>query len=73
MLIWSVKKKSWCLNFIILSTNVDLNQKLIQEIMKMTSVKSKKEVVRLALEEYLRRLKLKELAGLAGKIEWKNK
>jgi len=52
-----------------MSTNVDLNQKLIQEIMEMTSVKSKNEVVRLALEEHLRRLKLNEFAGLAGKIE----
>ncbi len=36
----------------------------------MTSVKTKKEAVHLALEEFLRRLKLNELAGMAGKIEW---
>jgi Arc/MetJ family transcription regulator len=51
-------------------TNIEINQKLIEEIMKMTSIKTKKEAVHLALEEYLRRLKLNELAGLAGKIEW---
>ncbi len=51
-------------------TNIDINQKLIEEIMRMTAIKSKKEVVHRALEEYLRRLKLNELAGLAGKITW---
>ncbi len=51
-------------------TNIEIDQKLIEEIMKMTSIKTKKEAVHLALEEYLRRLKLNELAGLAGTIEW---
>lgn len=51
-------------------TNIDINLELIEEIMKMTSIKTKKEVIHRALEEYLRRLKLNELAGLAGKIEW---
>lgn len=53
-------------------TNIDLNQELIEEIMGMTSISTKKEVVHRALEEYLRRLKLIELAGLAGKIEWES-
>jgi Arc/MetJ family transcription regulator len=51
-------------------TNIEINQNLIEEIMKMTSIKTKKEAVHLALEEFLRRLKLNELAGMAGKIEW---
>ncbi|MDO8965345.1 MAG: type II toxin-antitoxin system VapB family antitoxin [Algoriphagus sp.] len=41
-------------------------------MMKITSIKTKKEVVHRALEEYLRRLKLTELAGLAGEIEWES-
>ena len=53
-------------------TKIDLNQELIDEIMKITSIKTKKEVVHRALEEYLRRLKLTELAGLAGEIEWES-
>ena len=53
-------------------TNIDLNQGLIEEIMKLTSIKTKTEAVHLALEEYLRKLKLKELAGLTGKIEWES-
>ncbi|OOG78680.1 type II toxin-antitoxin system VapB family antitoxin [Algoriphagus sp. A40] len=51
-------------------TNIELNQELIEEIMKLTAISTKKEVVHRALEEYLRRLKLNELAGLAGKINW---
>jgi len=51
-------------------TNIDLNQELIEEIMKLTAISTKKEVVNKALEEYLRKLKLAELADLAGKIEW---
>ncbi|WP_111671336.1 type II toxin-antitoxin system VapB family antitoxin [Algoriphagus litoralis] len=51
-------------------TNIEINQNLIEEIMKMTSIKTKKEAVHLALEEFLRRLKLNELAGMAGEIEW---
>jgi len=51
-------------------TNIELNQELIEEIMKLTSISTKKEVVNRALEEYLRKLKLGELADLAGKIEW---
>ena len=51
-------------------TNIEINQELIEEIMKLTSIKTKKEAVHLALEEYLRKLKLKELAGLAGKVHW---
>jgi Arc/MetJ family transcription regulator len=51
-------------------TNIELNQELIEEIMKLTSISTKKEVVNRALEEYLRKLKLTELADLAGKVEW---
>ncbi len=51
-------------------TNIELNQELIEEIMKLTAISTKKEVVHRALEEYLRKLKLSELADLAGKIEW---
>jgi Arc/MetJ family transcription regulator len=51
-------------------TNIELNKELIEEIMKLTAISTKKEVVNKALEEYLRKLKLAELADLAGKIEW---
>lgn len=51
-------------------TNIELNKELIEEIMKLTAISTKKEVVNRALEEYLRKLKLGELADLAGKIEW---
>jgi Arc/MetJ family transcription regulator len=39
-------------------TNIEINQELIEEIMKIIAIITKKEAVHLALEEYLRRLKL---------------
>jgi Arc/MetJ family transcription regulator len=51
-------------------TNIEIDEKLIGEIMEKSSIKTKKEVVDTALREYLRMLKLKELAELRGKLKW---
>lgn len=51
-------------------TNIEIDEKLMDEIMEKSSIKTKKEVVDTALREYLRMLKLKELAGLRGKLTW---
>lgn len=51
-------------------TNIEIDEKLMDEIMEKSAIKTKKEVVDTALREYLRLLKLKELAGLRGKLKW---
>jgi Arc/MetJ family transcription regulator len=51
-------------------TNIDLNEKLVNEAMKLTNKKTKKEVVNFAVEELVRKLKRKKLLDLEGKIEW---
>lgn len=51
-------------------TNIEIDEKLMDEIMEKSSIKTKKEVVDTALREYLRMLKLQELAGLRGKLTW---
>jgi Arc/MetJ family transcription regulator len=51
-------------------TNIEIDEKLMDEILEKSSIKTKKEVVDTALREYLRMLKLKELAGLRGKFTW---
>jgi Arc/MetJ family transcription regulator len=60
-----------CITYIcIMRTNIEIDEKLMDEIMEKSSIKTKKEVVDTALREYLRMLKLKELAGLRGKLTW---
>lgn len=60
-----------CITYIcIMRTNIEIDEKLMGEIMEKSSIKTKKEVVDTALREYLRMLKLKELAGLRGKLTW---
>ncbi len=51
-------------------TNIDLNDKLVAEGMKVTGCKSKKELVNLALEELVAKKSRKKILELEGKIRW---
>ena len=51
-------------------TNIDLDDDLVAEAMKLSGAKTKKEVVEMGLLELIRRKKKKDLAELAGKIEF---
>lgn len=51
-------------------TTIEIDQKLIEEILERTNIKTKKEAVDLALREFLRLIKMKELSEMAGKIDW---
>lgn len=51
-------------------TNIEIDEKLINEILEKTKIKTKKEAVDLALKEYLRKIKLMELSDMAGKVSW---
>ncbi|MDX2263927.1 MAG: type II toxin-antitoxin system VapB family antitoxin [Hyphomicrobiales bacterium] len=51
-------------------TNIDIDDKLIEEVMKMADVKTKKEAVDLALREFLKTKRKKNLLDLAGKIQF---
>lgn len=53
-----------------LRTNIELNEKLVKEGLRLTRLKTKKELVNFALEELVRKLKRKKLLELAGKVEW---
>ena len=52
-----------------LRTNIELDEKLVNEAMKLTHKKTKKELVNYALEELISRLKRKKLLDLEGKVE----
>ena len=51
-------------------TNIEIDQKVIDEILEKTNIKTKREAVDLALKEFLRMIKLKELSEVAGKVNW---
>lgn len=51
-------------------TNIEIDKELIEEILDKTAIKTKKEVVDIALREFLRKIKLRELSELKGKISW---
>ena len=53
-----------------LRTNIELDEKLVDEAMRLTHKKTKKELVNYALEELISRLKRKKLLELEGKVEW---
>ena len=50
-------------------TTLFIREELLEEAKKVSGAKSKKEVVELALEEYVSRKKQKKLIELEGKIE----
>jgi len=51
-------------------TNIDLDEKLIREIIRKTKAKTKREAVHEALENYVKWLRQRELLDLKGKVIW---
>jgi Arc/MetJ family transcription regulator len=60
-------------DFHMLRTNIELDEKLVKEGLKLTRKKTKKELVNHALRELVSRLKRKKLLELEGKVKWKGK
>lgn len=54
-----------------LRTNIELDERLVKEAMKLTHKKTKKEIVNYALAELVSRTKRKKLLEIEGKVEWK--
>lgn len=52
-------------------TNIDLNDKLVEEALELTKMKTKKEVVNYALSDLVRKKKRKEILRLMGSRCWK--
>src|SRR5690606_3129268 len=50
--------------------NIDIDQKVLNEVIERSGLMTKRAAVNEALKEYLRLLKLKELAILQGQIQW---
>ena len=54
-----------------LRTNIDLDEKLVNEGLKLTQMKTKKDLVNFALKELVTKLKRKKmLSEVYGKVQW---
>jgi Arc/MetJ family transcription regulator len=51
-------------------TNIEIDDRLMKDTLKATGLKTKREVVELALKELLRLEKQTEFRKLRGKIDW---
>lgn len=51
-------------------TNIDIDDKLLSDAMKYSKLKSKRETVNHALDEYIKLQKRKKLLTLRGKVKW---
>ncbi len=56
-----------------LRTNIELDEKLVKEGLRLTRKKTKKELVNHALRELVSRLKRKKILELEGKVKWLGK
>jgi hypothetical protein len=52
----------------VMRTTVTLDEKLVKELVKFTDAKTKTAAVAIAVNEQIRRAKLKKLAGLLGTV-----
>lgn len=51
-------------------TNVELDERLVKEGMKLFGQKTKKDLVNFALKEIIRREKAKGILSFEGKVKW---
>jgi Arc/MetJ family transcription regulator len=53
-----------------MNTNVYIDSELITQAIDLSELKTKKEIINLALKEYVEKRKRKNLSELKGKIEF---
>ncbi len=53
-----------------MKTHVDIDEKVLDEVMKMGRFSSKKTAINTALTDYLRKLKRLDLLALRGNVPW---
>jgi Arc/MetJ family transcription regulator len=51
-------------------TNIEIDDELMEEAFRIANVKTKKELVHLALQEFIKAKKKKDLLELSGKIKF---
>lgn len=53
-----------------MTTNVEINEELVQEGLRLTNFKTEKELIEFALQELLRTRKKRNLLDLSGQIKF---
>jgi Arc/MetJ family transcription regulator len=51
-------------------TNLNIDDALLEEAVKLSDKKTKRETVNAALQEYVARRKQRRIFGLFGKLDW---
>jgi len=51
-------------------TNIDIDEKIMSEAIKLTNIKTKKGVVEFALRELISQKKRQKLLKFKGKLKW---
>lgn len=51
-------------------TNIEIDNDLMDSALQLSKIKTKKEVVKRALENFIKELRRKEMLKLRGKVEW---
>lgn len=51
-------------------TNIEIHDQLMEEAMQLTKIKTKRALVDAALRSLINTHKIKQLAGLRGKVKW---
>lgn len=51
-------------------TNIEINDKLMNDVLKATGIKTKKEVVELGLKTLIRLKKQENIKNFRGELEW---
>ena len=51
-------------------TNIEIDINLMEQALQLSQLKTKKEVVHQALEQYVRRLKRLKILTMQGQVKW---
>lgn len=51
-------------------TNIELNDRVLKDALKLTHIKTKKEIVNYALEELVKKMRRKKMLELEGRVKW---
>ena len=58
------------MNSTLMRINIDIDDQLMQQALRLSQAKTKKEVVELALQSFVRNLQRQQLLTLHGKVQW---
>ena len=51
-------------------TNVEINDKIMDEVLRLSKIKTKKEAIEKALQHFIRLLKQRDMLHLRGTVNW---